>query len=272
MDRGDIGRALGAVALTALAAGCARPANTASSAPAGPPEAAAAMSIPFVGCASDGQVGPQDPPKGAPITLQIAPSLGKKLAYYVMQNGPGVLAPSGWSCAGIYGSDGATLIVAPQALTPAELMNGNWAGANGDAVSARVATGDTSGRYQVAEVIARVFPANQAFVKGVVANDPSSQANDFPTGAYPTDKLVNKDARTVEFQSPANAVGLGTDPNDNNRLKPGADPVSGVAILTGPTPDLALAAARLPPDLAALAPAIVQRFEADMTAPASASP
>jgi hypothetical protein len=252
-------------------ASCSKPnaAPSPASAAAAAASASALVSVPLIGCANDGQGGPQSPPSAPTKTVQLNPDLAPKLAYYVAASGPGVLAPRGWSCAGVYGSNGASLVVSPQPVSPADLMNNSWGGAAGDAIEVRVASGDTSGRFEVAQAIMRVFPAHQAFAQSVI-NEGIEPASEFPSGPYPGDKLTNRSNEVVEFQTAPNAVGLGTDTNANSRMKPGSDPVAGVAILTGPTPDLLVLAVRLPGALQSLAPAIVQEIQQDN--PAGAGP
>jgi hypothetical protein len=270
---GPIG--LATLMLAGAIAGCSKPnaapasASAAAASASSATAASALVSVPLIGCANDGQAGPQSPPSAPTRTVQLSPDLAPKLAYYVAASGPGVLAPRGWSCAGIYGSNGATLVVSPQPVSPADLMNNSWSGAAGDAIEVRVASGDTSGRFEVAQAIVRVFPAHQAFAQSVI-NEGIEAASQFPSGPYPGDKLTNRSNEVVEFQTAPNAVGLGTDTNANSQMKPGSDPVAGVAILTGPTPDLLVLAVRLPNALQALAPAIVQEIEQDN--PAGAGP
>ena len=76
---------------------------------------AQATIVPFVGCKSDGQVGPQDAPTGEPKTVTISPELAQMIAYYKASDGSGVLAPRGWYCFGTYGSSGSNLIRNPNA-------------------------------------------------------------------------------------------------------------------------------------------------------------
>jgi hypothetical protein len=194
--------------------------------------------------------------------VQMTAADAAQLAYYEMANGPGVIGPRGWFCGGIYGSDGATLVAAPNPFQPSDLAGTGWSGASGDAVEARVASGDTSGRFVVAQVIMRVFPAHQPFAQGVI-NEGIEPASSFPSGPYASDKITTKSSEVVEFQTPANAVGLGTDTNLNLRLAPGGDAVSGVAILSGQAPDLSQADVRLPANLQPLAGDIIQKYEAD---------
>jgi hypothetical protein len=262
---GVLAHVAGLAALGAAAAlgGCGQAASgSASSAAASAAGPVIATTIPFVGCASDGQNGPQAAPSGGPEAVQTTAADAAQLAYYEMQNGPGVVGPRGWSCGGLYGSDGATLVVAPHAFQPSDLAGTGWAGATGDAIEARVASGDTSGRFVVAKVVMRVFPAHQAFAQGVI-NEGVEPPGDFPAGPYAGDKITTKSNEVVEYQTPANAVGLGTDTNLNLRLAPGADAVSGVAILSGDAPDLSQATVRLPAALQSLAGDIVQKYEAD---------
>ncbi len=62
--------------------------------------------------------------------------------------------------------------------------------------------------------------------------------------------------RLVQFQTPPNAEGLGT----MSRLKANDDPIDGVAILEGPTPDLLMLRVRLPLKQRDLAPVIIQQL------------
>jgi hypothetical protein len=253
--------ALVALALAAgVATSCSKPNGAPASASAAP--ASVLVNVPLIGCANDGQTGPQSPPSAPTKTVQLNPELAPKLAYYVAASGPGVLAPRGWYCAGLYGSNGGTLVVSPEPVAAADLLNNTWGGAAGDAIEIRTATGDTSGRFEVAQAIMRVFPAHQAFAQSVI-NEGVEPANAFPSGTYPGDRLTNINNQVVAFQTPANTVGLGTDTSANSRMKPGADPVLGVAMLTGATPDLLVLAVRLPNELQALAPAIVQEIQQD---------
>jgi hypothetical protein len=263
-----VGLALGLGGCGKAGVGASSSANVGVSAAA--PDPVISTTISYVGCAEDGQSGPQAAPTGAAENVQMSAAEAAQLAYYNMQDGPGVIGPRGWYCAGIYGSNGETLVVAPQPLQPSDLAASRWSGAAGDAIEARGASGDTSGRFEVAEAIMRVFPAHHAFAQGVI-NEGIQPASSFPSGPYPSDKITTKSNEVVEFQTPANTVGLGTDTNLNERMGPGADPVVGVAILAGQTPDLAAVTVRLPANLESLAPAIIQRFEAD-NPPAGAPP
>lgn len=118
--------------------------------------------------------------------------------------------------------------------------------------------GGTSGRFGVAQIIARVFPARKNFISRVIAEG-MEPASSFPFGPYPKDRLSYISKEAVEYETPAQTEGLGT----NSRLRKNEFPIRGVAILTGPDPDVLLLSVRLPAHLNALVPAIVQQVERD---------
>lgn len=118
----------------------------------------------FVGCASDGQVGPLEAPSAKSKVMAISAGAAERLAYYKAEYGVGVLAPRGWHCFGTYGSNGATLYVSPDPINAADLLSTSWKGFAGPAIQISVAEGGTSGRFEVAKTIARVFPKHKAFV------------------------------------------------------------------------------------------------------------
>jgi hypothetical protein len=177
------------------------------------------------------------------------------LAYYKAASGSGVLAPRGWYCFGIYGSGGTELFVSPRPIKRDDLFTPNWRGIMGPAVEVDDVYGDTSGRGEVADVLARVFPKQRAFVQSVI--DLFDQpANAYTFGPYPNDKLVVQTDRLVQYQTAPHSEGLGT----KNRLKADADPIDGVAMLQGETPDLLMLRVRLPPEQRDLAPLIIQEL------------
>jgi hypothetical protein len=222
------------------------------------------VQVPFVGCKSDGQVGPVSAPAGKSKTVQIAAELAEQLAFYKAKNGSGVLAPRGWYCFGQYGSNGSDLYVAPQPIDEKLVFTPNWSGFSGPAVQVINENGETSGRFEVAQIIARVFPAHVAFVS-VVIKAGVGPASSFPSGPYPQDQLTYRNNEIVEYQTPANAEGLGT----QSKLQKNSSPIVGVEILTGASSKLSLSslATRLPPNLTNLTPAIVQQLESDSAKP-----
>lgn len=144
------------------------------------------------------------------------------------------------------------------------MFSGSWAGLTSPAIEINYVYGGTSGRFGVAQVIARVFPNRKAFVENVIkeeAEDGIKPAISFPFGPYPNDKLVYRSADAVEYETPANTDGLGT----RSGVRKNSHPIRGVAILVGDTPDLVQLSLRLPPELADLGSAIIQQVERDAT-------
>jgi hypothetical protein len=227
-------------------------------------KSAAAVTVPFVGCASDGQAGPVAAPSGKSVTVAIPPAMAQRLAYYKAEYSAGALAPRGWNCFSTYGSNGASLFVSPDPTDSKTLLSLDWKGFTGPAVQISVDDGGTSGRFEVAEIIARVFPAYKAFAQKVIAEG-IEPASDFPFGPFPSDKLTHRSKSVVEFETPANAQGLGTD----SRLQMNASPIDGVAIISGADTDLTLLSARVPETDGDLIPAMVAQVESEAAATAS---
>ncbi len=215
--------------------------------------------VPFVGCASDGQAGPAKAPPGTSKVVAISSEIAPRLAYYKAKYGSGTLAPRGWHCFGTYGSNGSNLYVSPNPIADPIFLS-HWAGFTGPAVQVSDVLGGTSGRFEVAEIIARVFPAHMAFVKSVIAEG-IQPASSFPRGPYQGDRLTYLSKEVVEYETPANQSGLGT----VSQLKKNGSPIRGVSILTGKTPNLTHLSVRLPLDATDLGPVIIRQTEHDAT-------
>jgi hypothetical protein len=218
----------------------------------GPATKASVVLVPFVGCKADGQLGPVDAPKGSPVNVRLDAKTAKELAYY-SGVGLGVLGPRGWNCFGGYGSSGETLFVSAQ---PIEITNVFPDGTTGPAIEVSHRNGGTgSGAFELAEVVARVFPDFEAFAKNV-----AEQFGPIPFGPYPNDKLIYRGKREVEYKTPAQTEGLGT----RGWLKTSDSQIEGVAILIGqPLSHLLLLSMRLPPDSRELSSAIIRQIERD---------
>ncbi len=214
--------------------------------------------VPFVGCASDGQAGPQAVPTGPSKAVAISAAAAQRLAWYKAQYGPGVLAPRGWHCFSTYGSNGSSLFVSPDAIDSKAMFSLDWKGFAGQVIQISIAEGGTSGRFEVAKVIARVFPAYKKFAQNVIAEG-IEPASDFPFGPYASDKLTDRGKNIVEFETPANTAGLGTD----SRLEANASPIDGVAIITGTDTGLIQLSARVSAKDRDLIPLILKQVERD---------
>lgn len=209
---------------------------------------AAGQTVPFVGCAADGQAGPRAAPVGesvwAPVTVRAAGAL----AYYQSGLGTGVLGPRGCQCGGLYGSSGDYLVVRPGPVSFGEapiegpvIIVSNWRGAS-------------MARWQVGQVIARVFPGFRRFVDGVMAAF-ETPASEFPSEPFPGDRLTYRGERAVVYRTEAGAEGLETLPWVRIARKGTA--IEGVAVLVGDMPDLQHVSMRLPDGLRWLAPSIL---------------
>ena len=215
--------------------------------------------VPFVGCASDGQLGALKAPSGQSKAMAIPAETAQRLAYYKAEEGIGVLAPRGWHCFGTYGSNGATLYVSPDPINTADLFSTSWNGFEGPVIQISSMDGDTSGRFEVAKTIARVFPAHKAFVRAVIAEG-IVPASSFPSGPYAGDTLKYRTKNIVEFLTPAYTDGLGT----ASRLQKNDSPISGAAVLFGEEPNLVQLSVRLPRQASDLTQFIIQQSEREV--------
>jgi hypothetical protein len=255
MQRPKHGGIGGIVVLTVLLM-CAHGASWAQGKPSSIRDTNVVALVPFIGCNSDGQVGPVKAPSGRSKTLAISAEAAQRLVYYKAKQGVGVLAPKGWHCFGAYGSSGATLYVSPDPINPADVLSSSWKGFAGPVVQISLEYGGTSGRFAVAKTIARAFPARKGFVEGVIAEG-IEPASSFPYGPYPADSLKYRGENVVEFSTPAQAEGLGTD----SRLQKNDTPISGAALLVGEEPDLLRVWVRLPSENNDLSQLIIQQTE-----------
>jgi hypothetical protein len=162
--------------------------------------------VAFVGCPGIGGAdpGPWPVPKGAPKVLPSPPTVpAARIAYYRANNGPGVFAPRGWHCQAWGGSSGSFIIVTPtaqRAVIPREAVKG-------PGVIAIKSYGGTSGRFDVAEVSARLFPKVMAdFIARVKAEGfPSPDFSKIKP--FPHDEYTYLTPKLVVFATPAHRDG-----------------------------------------------------------------
>jgi hypothetical protein len=208
--------------------------------------------VPLVGCKSFGQDETLDAPTGSTVRVPIGEADARLLAYYKSGTGIGVLGPRAWHCEGVSGSGGYSLFLSPE---PIDRSVPGWDGVAGPAIDINHITSENSGRYEIAEMMARVFPSYRAFALSVMTR----MGLTVPSGPYPGDSLTSVGKNVVEYKTRAGDEGLGT----YSWVKKGNGAITGTAILLGEPPDadLLLLAVRLPSNLARLTSVIVQEVE-----------
>ena len=211
--------------------------------------------VPFVGCKSDGQAFLLEAPAGQPKQVTLTAEFANQLAYYKAEHGPGILGPRGWTCFGVYGSNADTLYVTPTPLNPETVMSGSWKGVVGPGIQVSDTYTDTSGRLDAAQIAARIFPAEKAFVQRVMKEGLSSGI-DFTFAPYPGDQLHYLSDHIVEYQTPRQTEGLGTSGN----LRANSDPIRGVVVFDRDGQSLLELAVRLPSSWEWLAPTITEQM------------
>lgn len=187
----------------------------------------AAVNVPYVGCASDGQFGPQPPPKPSRPTPSLPPAVARRVAYFASANN-GILAPRGWSCFSVYGSSGTTLWVTPKPVDKRLIFDAKFK-LKGDVVELTYTLGGTSGRFEVAEVSSGLFPVARDFVKSVVEEEKDIGALPLQLSRkpFPNDLIGRRTDTVVQYTTPPRKEGLGTHSN----LCPNATPIDGLAEL-----------------------------------------
>ena len=211
-------------------------------------------SVPFVGCVSYGQANVVEPPKGTSKSVSVSAKDAQALAWYTSADGDGLLAPRGWYCEGFSCSSGAMLVLSPQ---PIDRHLTSSEGFSGPAIEVDHTNWQSSGRYQIAEVVLRLFPAYRAFATRTM----EAMELSLPSDPYPKDTLRRKSKTVVEYDTSAHTEGL----EKQSWPKKNGSSISGVAILIGDPPDLLLLSVRLPPNLSRLTPLIVHHLESDST-------
>jgi hypothetical protein len=205
-------------------------------------------------------------PRGTSKFVPISPTDAEALAYYNSADGIGLLAPRSWFCEGASGSGGSALFLSPK---PIHHGLSGWEGLEGTAIEINRMSGENSGRYDIAEIMSRVFPEYRAIARRVWEDIDLP----LPSGPYPKDTLTYISKTIVEFKTPAQTEGLG---NFHSWLKKSGPPIQGAAILIADPQDPNLSSARLillsvrfPPDLARLTPTIIRYLERDALGGAS---
>jgi len=205
-----------------------------------------------VGCPVNEQSGPARLLPGELMPAPVEPHAAQQLAYYQAAHSPGVFAPKGWSCRAWYGWSGSVLVVTPKLLQPPYFP---LPMITGPAVTIDTSNGSSSGRFHIAIVAQQLFPVfGSAFITRVKQEHllPNST---FAARLDPDDQLSYLSDRFVEYTTPANRTGVGTD----GLLQASDLPIRGLSILTlSGQADLTELRVRLPANLNAVAAAVMQ--------------
>jgi len=164
--------------------------------------------VPLVDCPTNEQPGASGPRVGVSMPAPVDGRMAPQLAFYRSLNSPGVYAPRGWQCRGWDGSNGTILVVTPRRLEPPFYP---LPGIAGPAVMIQTSDAGSSGRFHVAIVAAQLFGLiADEFIATIrqehVVSDSALQA-----APDPDDQVQYISDRLVQFTTPANRNGLGTD-------------------------------------------------------------
>ena len=111
--------------------------------------------------------------RGLPTLVNLPPATADQLAWYECRGEAGrfgTFGPRGWNCFVTIGPNGWTVYVAPELLDSAKLLeHRNWKGFRGPAIQLSGSDGGTSGRFEVAKVVARVFPAHRDYARSIIS-------------------------------------------------------------------------------------------------------
>jgi hypothetical protein len=188
------------------------------------------QTIELIGCPVFGHA--DEAPEAAPakrlIKLSLRKGMASRMAVYRGALGPAVFGPRGWHCFARYGSGAFVLDVRPEPFNASGEAQGGPFGSNSRAISVEIINGGTSGRYEAAPIIARLFPEFRSFAEEVrdMGGIPRSE---FVFAPYPNDRVITLAYNVVEFETPGNSEGIGT----RGGFVAGPDSIKGIASVSG---------------------------------------
>ena len=205
-----------------------------------------------INCVGNDQVDSSQTQKGASVPIPVEQSVADQLAYYKAEHGSGIFAPRGWYCRAWNGSNGSFLAVTPKPIPPPYFP---LPGIGGPAVTIATWDGESSGRVRVAVVAAQLFSVVGSEFVARVRQEHLISDSAFDPGSDPDDQLQYLSDRFVEYTTPANRTGLGTD----GMLDMSNLPIRGLTILNlvDDANSLIEVRVRLPPNLSSLAEPIL---------------
>lgn len=176
------------------------------------------------------------------MKVHLRPGTAAKLSYYHGAGGNAAFAPRGWRCQ-VWAGVGSVMIVVPPGIhVPNESKSRTTAG---PAVTAVVASGDTSGRFLLVKYASWYFPRiAKDYIHGIVKSD-KNDPHPPPVGPnpYPHDNVTYLTPMLVRIVTPPRTRGFGTDEllaADDTEI------VSFVKLVLSPDPGMVIIRIRLP--------------------------
>jgi hypothetical protein len=209
--------------------------------------------VPAIECPTDDQTERERSAGSALTPVQIEQRMADQLAYYASAHKLGVFAPKGWSCRGWSGANGSFLVVTPKRVAPPYYP---LPAISGPAVTVNSWDGGGSGRFHVAIVAAQLFSLVGSEFIAHVRQEHLISDSSFGVTRYADDDVRYLSDRLVQFSTPANHSGIGTD----DMLEVSAMPIRGLMLLNLESEADALTEVRvrLPSSLNTAAEAILQ--------------
>jgi hypothetical protein len=223
------------------------------------PAHAAGVTVPFVGCPTDSLTAPLPAPNGNPLPVSLDAKTAARLAFYKSQKDQGIIGPRGWHCQSFMAPSGWVTIVLPETPSPSTMLRyPKFHPVEGPAIQITHFDSASSGRIEIAKLIARYFPQRAFFAKFVIATM-AAPAGAFSSAPFKADKLITRKTDFVEYLTPAGREGQGT----AYRLVPGDLPIRSFAAVVGPEeePQGFVMGLRLPEDKDDLGPVILSWTE-----------
>jgi hypothetical protein len=164
--------------------------------------------VPLVDCPTNDQPGTARPRAGASMPAPVDGRMAQQIAFYRSLNSPGVYAPRGWQCRGWDGSNGTILVVTPHRLEPPYYPLPVIAG---PVVMIQTSDAGSSGRFHVAIVAAQLFALIADEYIATIRQEHVISDSAWQPEPDPDDQIQYISDRLVQFTTPANRTGLGTD-------------------------------------------------------------
>lgn len=167
----------------------------------GTPHAALAkpQAVPAVKCPFQTMTGTEAVTAPRSVSADVPAALAGHVSYYTV-GVVGVFAPRGWHCIGHGGSEGVTLIVVPGAVPSGDLDREIG-------VEAKLAEGQTSGRFVVFEKGGPLFPQLRVLAPSWQKDDPLLQG--VPTAPIRGESVTHVSKTISRFCDPPKLHGVG---------------------------------------------------------------